>query len=363
VNVGIVVHNFHRLEGTGGYVWRLLPYLARRHEVTLYAARIREPVPDGVTVVEVPALMLRAATAMVTFPRAFARVRRPHDLVHTQGWVTDRADVVTAHIVLAAWRQAIAAAGMRPALGERLVSPYAQRKEARLYARGARHVIAPSRKIRDELAAHYGRTADVTVVPHGFPAARIPHPAPSAQRPARKHLGLPLDVPIALYAGSLRKGFGVAVDAVAAHGTCHLAVVTRAGDPSDIERARQTLGRRFHSLGAVSPPDDAYRAADLLVHPTIYDAFGLVVAEAMAFGVPPVVSANAGITDLIEHGVSGWVVSGDVVRGTATAIQRIVDDEALRQRLGRGALGAAQRRQWELVAEETMAVYEQVASA
>ena len=151
MNIGIAVHNYHRREGTGGYVMRLAPYLAAEHDVTVYAARFREPLPEGVTGIKVPAVMWRAATAALSFPAAFRSVRQKHDLVHAQGWVTDKADVVTAHIVMAAWRDAQRNTGMAPRLGERVLGPLIERKEARLFGRRARHVIVPSSKVKEEM--------------------------------------------------------------------------------------------------------------------------------------------------------------------------------------------------------------------
>jgi hypothetical protein len=84
VNVGIAVHRYAASEGTGGYVVELLPRIARVHRVTLYAARIAAPVPPGVRVVHVPAIMLRAYSAILSFPLALRLVRRAHDLFHVR---------------------------------------------------------------------------------------------------------------------------------------------------------------------------------------------------------------------------------------------------------------------------------------
>src|SRR5262249_314909 len=100
VNLGIAVHQYAASEGTGGYVVELLRHIARVHRVTLYAARIAAPVPSGVEVVRVPAIMRRAYTAILSFPLGLRAVRRRHDLLHVQGWISYSADVVTAHIVM-----------------------------------------------------------------------------------------------------------------------------------------------------------------------------------------------------------------------------------------------------------------------
>ncbi|MBI2403592.1 MAG: glycosyltransferase, partial [Gemmatimonadetes bacterium] len=170
MNVGIAVHRYAANDGTGGYVAELVPRIAPVHRVTLYAARIVTPVPTGVEVIKVPAIMQRAYTAILSFPLGLRAVRRKHDLFHVQGWIASHADVVTAHIVMAAWREAARAARVAAPLGERTLGRLVQAREASLLRR-ARRVIAPSAKVRDEIALHYGRSSGVVVVHHGFPTA------------------------------------------------------------------------------------------------------------------------------------------------------------------------------------------------
>jgi len=357
VNVGIAVHNYDRSEGTGGYVVELLPRIAEVHEVTLYTARVRAPVPDGVTVVRVPAIMTRAYTAILSFPTALKAKRRKHDLMHAQGWVTSSADIVTAHIVMAGWRDAAKQAGVHSRPGERYLGGFVERREAKLFRTGARHVIAPSHKARQEIARYYGRPDSVSVVPHGFPT---PKALPSTDS-ARKKLGLPSKT-TALFVGDTRKGLSVAIHAVASVPNVQLAIVSRSSPIGALDLAG-TLGAadRVSWLGEHKDPTLAYAASDLLLHPTIYDSFGLVVAEAMACGVTPVTTVNAGISELIKHGESGWIVEGDAISGTTQALVELATDKALRNRIGAAAKEVAKSRGWETVAEETLDIYEQVA--
>jgi UDP-glucose:(heptosyl)LPS alpha-1,3-glucosyltransferase len=270
--------------------------------------------------------------------------------------------VVTAHIVLAAWREAARAARVPTPLGERTLGAWVQAREAALIRR-ARRVIAPSAKVQAEIARCYGRTAGVSVVHHGFSVAAAERRS-SHRDAARQALGLPAEATIALFVGDLRKGYAAAAEAVAQNPEVHLAVVSRSRRPPDGEiEVQRLLGARLHWLGALEDVGPAYAAADLLLHPTIYDAFGLVVAEAMAHGVPPVVTAAAGIAELIRHRESGWIVEGDARAGTAAAVSALARDRALRERLGAGAQAVATSRSWDRVAQETLAIYEEAARA
>ena len=357
MNVAYVVHRYDFSEGTGGYVAELLPRVALHHDVTLYATGITAPVPEGVQVVRVPAVTGRAYSTILSFPLAFRAKRRQHDVVHAQGWVASRADVVTAHIVMAAWREAARAAKIVSPPGERYLGGFVQRREARLLARGARFVIAPSRQARDDIAHHYGRHEGVSVIPHGFRAAA----AAPAKDVARTRLRLPSAF-LALFVGDVRKGLDVAIEAVAGTPNTHLAIVSR----SSSERAKAIAQRfgaadRVHWVGGLDDPAIAYAAADVLLHPTIYDSFGLVVAEAMAHGVPPIVTSAAGISELIKDKESGFVIEAEPVAGTKAALAEIISAESTRTRMAKAARECAAKRSWDVVAQETLAIYQKVA--
>jgi UDP-glucose:(heptosyl)LPS alpha-1,3-glucosyltransferase len=358
VNIGIAVLNYDASEGTGGYTVQLVSRVAQAHQVTLYAAAVRAPVPAGVTVVRVPALRGRAYAEILSFPLAFAAVRRRHDVLHAQGWVTGAADVVTAHIVMRGWREAATAAGIWPGWGERIFGPVAQWQEGKLFQR-TRAVIAPSAKVQAELARWYGRSAGVTVVHHGFPA-----PGPRGDRAAaRRKFGCPADAFLALYVGDGRKGLGAALDALAATPDTHLLVVGHASYASFQARAA-TLGLagRVHWAGSQPSLAEAYAAADVLLQPTIYDSFGMVVAEAMAAGLAVIVSRNAGVTELIADRRSGWLLGSDPAAEGAAALRALRDDAPLRHAIAAAARAVANSRSWDAVVRDTIAVYQQAAA-
>jgi glycosyltransferase involved in cell wall biosynthesis len=354
LDIGIVVHYFDRSEGTGGYAVELATRFAREHRVTIYAAGVRAPVPESATVVHVPALRGRAYLTILSFPPAFAAVRRRHDVIHAQGWVANRADVVTAHIVLAAWREKAGAAGIRPPVGERWLGRFVSRREARLY-RTAGAVIAPSGRARSDIARLYGRNERVRVIPHGF----VNPPVAPSRSDARAALGLPLNGFVALYVGDARKGLGPALEAVAATRYVQLLVLSasrRAAYDAIIQRLG--IGNRVHWLGHAPDPASAYVAADVLLHPTIYDTFGLVVAEAAAHGLPAIVSRTAGASELFRHGESAWLLDAPSATETAVALASVSQDASLRTRLGHGARAVAATRSWDDVAEETLVLYQ-----
>jgi len=99
----------------------------------------------------------------------------------------------------------------------------------------------------------------------------------------------------------------------------------------------------FH--GAVS--DEAlagfYRTCDVFVAPSLFESFGLIYPEAMQYGKPVVGCRSAGIPELVTDGVDGVLVEPGSVSSLAEALDRLMSDEALRQRLGTTARATVAR--------------------
>jgi glycosyltransferase involved in cell wall biosynthesis len=85
--------------------------------------------------------------------------------------------------------------------------------------------------------------------------------------------------------------------------------------------------------------------SDILLFPTRVEAFGLVIAEAMAKGVVPVVSHLPGITDtIVEHGKTGFLVDKDNVNGFVDQVEWLHDHRAILMHMREAAVTAAQER-------------------
>jgi UDP-glucose:(heptosyl)LPS alpha-1,3-glucosyltransferase len=224
------------------------------------------------------------------------------------------------------------------------------RIEARAAAR-ARRIIAVSRRLRGLLVARHDVDArHVVVIPNGvdtgrFAAARLA-PLRAAQRAA---LGLADELLCLLVAHNLRlKGFDTALRALGSlHGKglpVRLAVAGGVPDRPWLQLVdRMGLGRLVTLHGNVTEVERLYAAADVLVHPTRWDACSLATIEAMACGLPVVTTAANGAADLITDGIDGYVM-GDP-EDHALLAERIASllDPGLRSRIGEAARLAAAR--------------------
>ena len=102
------------------------------------------------------------------------------------------------------------------------------------------------------------------------------------------------------------------------------------------------LDARIAFVGAVPGADLArfYDAADVFVMPTLYEGYGLAVAEAVARGLPVIGSRTGGIPDLVdEH--SGVIVPPGALDPLTTALDRVIRDDAWRLHLAAGAWARA----------------------
>lgn len=88
-----------------------------------------------------------------------------------------------------------------------------------------------------------------------------------------------------------------------------------------------------------------YATADVLVFPTLSDSFGAVMLEAMAAGIPVVSSPYC--AEVVEDGVSGFIVEPRDTTELADAILKIVEDRALRARMSEAAKARASLYTWE----------------
>jgi len=216
-------------------------------------------------------------------------------------------------------------------------------------------VVAISDRMRTEVLDTYAVDPDrVHVVPNGVDVETFcPAVREALRTEARAEFGLPADaLCILMVAHNYRlKGVRPAMDQVArlraAGLDAHLLVAGRG--TSRLQRRRAAAWARARGLvgathlpGVVHPVTRAYAAADVFLHPTWHDAFGNVVLEAMACGLPPLTSPWAGAAMVVEDGVSGYVV--DPAEGV-TLHRRLVElaDGEHREHMGRAARATAER--------------------
>jgi glycogen(starch) synthase len=168
------------------------------------------------------------------------------------------------------------------------------------------------------------------------------------------------------------KGFQLALDALPGVleevGNVRFLVAGSGTHEAALKEQAVRLGLDAHGsfLGWIG--DDAlhslYRIADLCVVPSIYEPFGLVALEAMASGCPCIVADTGGLREVVPRGERvGLRFNGGDAEHLGVMIERLLVDEALRDRLVTEASEHVLRFDWEDVAARTRAIYSSVCKA
>jgi len=103
-----------------------------------------------------------------------------------------------------------------------------------------------------------------------------------------------------------------------------------------------------------------FAACDAFVFPSLYEGFGLPPLEAMACGAPVICSNTASLPEVV--GDAAWLVNPREASEIANAIERVVNDDHLRDELRAKGLAQASKFSWERAARETLDVYNRVSS-
>jgi glycosyltransferase involved in cell wall biosynthesis len=121
------------------------------------------------------------------------------------------------------------------------------------------------------------------------------------------------------------------------------------------------LRDRVPSAVGFVPPRELgryYERAAVVVCPSRREGYGVVAREAMAYGRPVVACAVGGLVDAVEEGVTGLLVPPRDVNALRAALERLLEDRELRDRLGANARTTARERfSWAAATEATIRAY------
>jgi UDP-glucose:(heptosyl)LPS alpha-1,3-glucosyltransferase len=368
LRIAFVVHDYHRYGGHSRYVAELARRFRNNHEVHVFANRVDDADREGITFHHVPAWRRNALTTIASFVLpATLMVRGKFDVIHAQGLCGLRQNVITAHICQPAWFEAARRFGGRPPWRKRAFEAVVSRLDRlAMKPAAARAFIAPSERVKHDLAAAFRLNGQVRVIPHGTDIELFhPRNKETWRTSIRWQYGFAHDQIVALYVGDLQKAMPAMLKALSKTVDVTIAAVTRSDvAPFAALAAREGIADRIRFLPPTVHVERYYSAADFFLFPTYYDAFGMVVTEAMASELPVITNRAAGAAQFIEDRVSGWLTQAPWdPEQLAEAIMALAGDEALRSRMGKAARQAIENYTWDRTAMETMDVYRAVVKA
>jgi alpha-1,3-rhamnosyl/mannosyltransferase len=233
----------------------------------------------------------------------------------------------------------------------------------------ARHIITDTETTRQEVITYFNWPPErITAIHLGIAPTFTPRPLAELRTPLQRYGLKPGSYTLCVATIEPRKGIA---NLLAAYrqlpATLRMAypLVLVGGKGWQSESIHQTIAQAqqagwLHYLGFVDERDLPllYAGARLFVYPSIYEGFGLPVAEAMASGVP-VITANRSTLPEISAGAA-QLIDPDDVDALSTAIASKLLDSTQRVSMITQGLTVATRYSWELCFQQTLAVYAQV---
>jgi UDP-glucose:(heptosyl)LPS alpha-1,3-glucosyltransferase len=202
----------------------------------------------------------------------------------------------------------------------------------------------------------------IRVISPGIEATHVHSSSEKMQ--ARLDLGLPMHGKCLLWIGNnaIKKGLPTLLEALAQLPNDFFLVIVGSAAPENKWRSQVAalgLDDRIFFKGVLDDMTLAYTAADLLVHPTLEDTFGMVVLEAMSHAVPAIVSAEryCGISSELTHLQNAWVLQDPL---DASALEKAIEkslESNSHEAMSQQAIAWAGTQDWQHLALTQEAVY------
>ncbi len=356
-----------RFGGAEAYGERVMAALADTHDVHVFCQEWDSPLALPHTVLPRRRGLPRWLN-LIDFTRRCQALTAGFDVVHSHenSWL---GDIQVVHVMPVRYARFQNGRSFRQKLATVLSLrwlAYLRMESLRYRPRPGRTLVAASSLIAQQIDAAYPVTAPCTVI---TPGVHQPERMPDKIR-VRKQLGLDpgLRYGILIANDPVRKGLKAVLRAMAElPEDFHLIVVGGEGEMPQRMRdlaVAAGLSQRVHVWPGQHGVGMYYAAADLCVFPTLGDAFGMVPLEAMAHGLPVVLSNSryCGFTHHVQPGVDA-IVLDDPQDGAeiAGAVRDILHDDSHAQALRRAGLALAASFSWTAIAQAFTVLYAEVA--
>ena len=357
--------------GAERYSVALVEQLAARHEIHVFAQEIAHQWP-GVIYHRIsrPLMKPRWLNQLWFAWRTWYATRYGFDIVHSHE-NTWHGDIQTVHVLpvkynlfhrLTGWRRAFRY--VKVTLSPRLLT-YLALEHLRYTSRPGRKIVVTSGSLQSIMKTAYPNCSSALCVIS--PGITMPALPVTAQRKSqsRTSLGLPASAYCLLFVANDYRKKGLEVLLEALEKLSENVVLAVVGHSTQIPLFKPQINRlrlnsRVFFLGSLKDVGPAYEAADCLVHPTLEDTFAMVVLEAMAHGLPVVVSSSryCGISELLQSGLNALIVK-DPKNSLELfhAVEQLLTRPLLKSQIMRGATEFASNHQWDKVALEQERIY------
>ena len=361
--MAILVDRFgQKFGGAEAYSVNVVESMSKQYEVTVIAHEFDHDLPVNEILIK-RRLFWPNWYRIWNFSRHAQRLTREgYDVVHSH-MDGPSGDIQTMHVspykyrhmtTKPWWRRAFSCLSLRK-------MAYLYLEGSRLHHQPGRHIVGVSPTTRDQLRQAYGSALNIGVM---TPGVRIVPRNEAVRQRVRAQLGWKKnDIGYVLIARNpMRKGLIVTLQALRLlPASCHLVVVgADAATRQEIDAHYADLRARVKLIEPTPEVSGYFQAADICVHPTLNDSFGMAPLEAMAHGLPIVISnvKYCGFSQYLTHERNAWVLAEprDPV-ALAHAMQELGFSQHLRTTLVQQGLLLAESFSWDQVATRYEGLY------
>jgi UDP-glucose:(heptosyl)LPS alpha-1,3-glucosyltransferase len=241
------------------------------------------------------------------------------------------------------------------------------RDHIRFCGRVHRHFVALSAPNRDEIVRLYGVAPDrITVIPNGVDLDRF-QPSAEDRAAVRSEWTLRDDELVALFVGHEfeRKGLRHVLAALASlrrRGVPVRLLVAGGDSPAALRGEFADLGDAAIFVGHRDDIERYYAAADVFVMPAAFDISPLVGPEALASGLPILMTDVGGVREYLRDGENGWFIQQDAT-DIATKLDALAGDRARLARMASCARASVAHRDWRAIARQYLELIDRLTPA
>jgi UDP-glucose:(heptosyl)LPS alpha-1,3-glucosyltransferase len=373
MKVALVYPYFNNRGGIERYLWEIARILSYEHEITIVTSLWDKDCEKKYTFFKVPILSTPYFLSSFTFSMfSYLKLKKYNfDIVHTQGASCFKQDVITAHSCHKAW--------FIQSLEEtrkwtknwwlKLFNPLHYLTifiESIQYHRGnCKKVIAISNIVKSELIRFYKIPEEnIEVIYNGVNCEEF-HPDNRElyfHEIRNRHNIKDKEIILLFIANEFkRKGLEYLLKAVSLLGDEYLKLLVIGKDKAGkyINLSKDLgIADKVIFVGQSQEIKKYYAASDIFVFPTSYEPFGLTVAEAMASGIPVIVSKTAGVAELIQDNRDGLLLNNyKDPEEIARLILQLLSDPEKRLKTGIMARKKIEKFTWERIGDKISKLY------
>lgn len=369
MNIAFIVHDLSRKKGHDRYGVELINFLIQKGcKVTVFTNSIQCNI-SGFLYKKVMAVKKPILIKILTFLFFSSLIikRKKYDIIHAQGLCTLWANIITAHICHAGYFKVVKKYYTEGGVIRRLyysIMCYLLSILEKLFFNlpWVKIIVSPSQKVKNELIKYYGIDENkIKVIYHGVNLDEFNYNNRKKYRDIiRQKYSIRKDEPVILFVGEFwRKGLKIVLEAISKFKDVKLFVVGP-GDIKHYQTMAEKLGisRQVIFTGETVNANQYYSASDIFVCLSRYESFGLVVTEAMASGIPVIISKEMGVSELITHDYNGIILKNiDSYCELAEYILKLLSERDYYEKIRTNGMEMVRELNWTKTAELTYSEY------